>query len=248
MKKILLITLLAIITPFSIVKAESFGIPSSSNNIRPDAGEYNEIINSHNAYYLGNDTNSMYLTFDTGYELGYTASILDTLKQKNVKAAFFITGQFIKENPDLVLRMYNEGHIVANHTNTHPNIDEITLQELEIELTTIEEKYLELTNSEMKKYIRPPKGIMSEKSLSNLDSLDYVTVYWSLAYVDWYTDRQQGENYAYETVTSRFHNGAIILLHTVSKDNMNALGSIIDKAQKDGYNFETLDYLVLNGL
>ena len=181
------------------------------------------------------------LTFDNGYEYqNLTANILDTLKEKNVKAAFFITLSYAKSNKALVQRMIDEGHIVGNHSTTHPTFPDITRTKMAEEIATLND-YLIQNFSYTSPYFRFPTGAYSECSLELVTSIGFKSVFWSLAYADWDTSAQKGENYAYQTVTSRFHPGAVILLHAVSKDNAAALGRIIDTAQGQGYTFKTLD-------
>ncbi len=183
----------------------------------------------------------MYLTFDNGYEYNnLTASILDTLKLKNVKAAFFVTLSYAEENPQLVNRMINEGHIVGNHSTNHPVFPGLTRTEMAQEIATLD-NYLREQFSYTSPYFRFPTGAYSECSLELVTSLGFRSVFWSIAYDDWNTSSQKGTNYAFSTVTSRFHPGAVILLHAVSQDNANALGRIIDEALNQGYTFKTLD-------
>ncbi len=184
-------------------------------------------------------TKNLYLTFDCGYENGYTSKILDTLKEKNVPAAFFCTFDFIKDNPDLVTRMILEGHIVGNHSTTHPSFPSLTREGMasEIEKT---DNYLREHFGYSAPYFRFPKGEYSENALDLVSSIGYQSVFWSVAYADWDTSVIKGKEYATKTVTDRLHQGAIILLHSVSPDNAAAMGDIIDKARSDGYEFCSL--------
>ena len=181
----------------------------------------------------------LHLTFDCGYENGYTGKILDTLKAKNVPAAFFCTLPFIKQQPELTTRMIKEGHIVGNHSNTHPVFPNISREEMAKEVQ-ICDNYLRTKFGYTAPYFRFPTGSYSDSSLDLLQSLGFQSVFWSVAYADWDPANQKGTQYALDTVTSRLHPGAVILLHAVSKDNTAALGDIVDWARAQGYVFRAL--------
>lgn len=190
------------------------------------------------------DGKVLYLTFDCGYENGNTEKILDVLKEKGVNAAFFCTLPQIKENPQLIRRMIDEGHIVGNHSATHPSFAEISQTEMSDEIL-LTDKYLRENFNYSEPYFRFPKGEYTEEALNRVNSLGYTCVFWSLAYADWDTNNQKGAGYAYEKVISRLHPGAVILLHSVSSDNAEALSGIIDKARAEGYEFRSLrDYKI----
>ena len=225
--------------------AHSYGVAKNgvANEISINTQRYLE-TNNFNAFCL--DTKSkekvLYLTFDCGYENGYTSKILDILKEKNVSAAFFCTLPQVKENPELIKRMINEGHIVGNHSVTHPSFAEISTEQMTEEVKGMED-YLQEKFNYSEPYFRFPKGEYNEVALNQLNELGYTCVFWSLAYADWDLNNQKGKDYAYEKVVSRLHSGAVILLHSVSPDNANALGDIIDEARKQGYQFKSLrDY------
>lgn len=186
----------------------------------------------------------LYLTFDCGYDNGYTDKILDTLKQKNVKAAFFCTVDEMKSAPEVIARMIKEGHIVGNHSTTHPSFDEISRSEMTKEIGDCD-NYLRSNFGYTSPYFRFPKGEYSECALELVGSLGYTSVFWSLSYADWDTKAQKGADYAFQKVTARLHPGAIILLHAVSSDNAGAIGRIIDYAREQGYEFKSLDNLKL---
>jgi len=171
---------------------------------------------------------------------GYTPQILDTLKANNVKAAFFITGHYLNTQSDLVKRMIDEGHIVGNHTVNHPSMPDLTNDKLKEEITKLHMAVFEKFNYEMK-YLRPPKGEFSQRTLELTKSLGYTTVMWSFAYDDWDENKQGREEYAKTKILSNTHNGAVILLHANSKDNANILNEVIKEIQKQGYEFKTLD-------
>lgn len=225
-----------------VKKSHSYGVAKNgvANEISVNTQKYFD-ENNFNALCL--DTRSegkrLYLTFDCGYENGYTSKILDILLEKNVTAAFFCTLSQVMENPELVKRMIDEGHIVGNHSVTHPSFAEITTEQMREEIVGME-KYLKEKYNYSEPYFRFPKGEYTDQALNLVDSLGYSSVFWSLTYDDWDLTNQKGENYAYDKVISRLHSGAIILLHSVSPDNANALSSIIDEARQQGYTFYSL--------
>ncbi len=222
--------------------AHSYGVAKNgeANDISKNAQKFFE-DKGFNAFCL--DTVSkekvLYLTFDCGYENGFTSKILDVLKEKNVNAAFFCTLPQVKENPELIKRMIDEGHVVGNHSTTHPSFAEITREKMITEIKTMDD-YLQEKYNYSEPYFRFPKGEYSENALDLVNSLGYSAVFWSLAYADWDVDNQKGEDYAFNTVTARLHPGAVILLHSVSSDNANALSRIIDFARQEGYEFRSL--------
>ena len=176
----------------------------------------------------------LWLTFDEGYENGYTADILDTLKEKNVRAVFFVTYDYAKDNPELIKRMIAEGHTVGNHTMSHPSLPECSDEELQNELKELHSYISEQFGYDM--YVmRPPRGEFSERILECAKALGYTTVLWSFAYYDWDVDKQPDTAEAFEKITSKTHPGAIYLLHAVSKTNTEILGSIIDCWRENGY-------------
>jgi len=226
--------------------SNSYGWGYKKNgNEPPSIGKYEHVISPYDVIYIGDtDTKDIYLTFDSGYETGNTSILLDILKETDVPATFFVTGHFIKENADLVMRMYEEGHIVGNHTWSHPDLTSTSTKEVEDELSRIENRYFEITKSEMLKFVRPPRGTFSPNSLKTLEDLGYVTVLWSLAYVDWHQGSERGWEYAYDSVMDNIHNGAVILMHSVSDENTLALRKIIDDLKKKEYKFKPLTNLI----
>ncbi|MBR3768595.1 MAG: polysaccharide deacetylase family protein [Clostridia bacterium] len=186
------------------------------------------------------DDKVLYLTFDCGYENGYTAKILDVLKDKDVPAAFFCTLPQMRDNHEIIARMINEGHVVGNHSVTHPDFSSISRSQIIDELKGFDD-YIRENFGYSALYFRYPQGKYSENALDAVNSLGFKCVFWSLAYADWDLEDQKGAAYAYETVMSRIHPGAVILLHAVSPDNANALGRIIDAAREKGYEFRSLE-------
>ncbi|MBO5005036.1 MAG: polysaccharide deacetylase family protein [Clostridia bacterium] len=223
-------------------KKIGWGIKRNDNHNQPDVGTLNkQILDKYEGYSIGNkDSKKVYLTFDEGYEAGYTEKILEVLKQNEVNATFFITAHYVNTQPELVQKMIDEGHIIGNHTVNHksmPDLDTDTIKKEVMNLhTSIYEKY----NYEMK-YIRPPKGEYSEKTVAYTKNLGYTTVMWSLAYDDWDEKKQGREDYAKQKILDNIHDGTIILLHGNSKDNTNVLDYCIKEIKKMGYEFKSLD-------
>ncbi len=209
---------------------------------RPEfTAKQREDMEKYGCIYEGADGGkSIYLTFDEGYENGYTEPILDTLRENNVKAAFFITGPYMKEHADIVDRMVNEGHIVGNHTVNHPSLPDKSENEIKKEIEDLDSMFSERYNSHMK-YLRPPMGEYSERTLYVTKNMGYTNVFWSFAYRDWERDNQKGAAFALSEFKNNLHDGAVILLHAVSKDNAAALGDMIKYAKDSGYEFKTLD-------
>lgn len=206
----------------------------------PTASDKVELA-KYDAYYLGDTSQKeIYLTFDEGYENGYSSKILDVLKQKDVKAAFFVTKSYIKQNQDLIKRMVDEGHVVGNHSVQHKSSPDLTDEELTNELTETAEYFKEVTGQDMPKVFRPPMGEYSERTLAVTKNAGYKSIFWSFAYKDWLTDQQPGKQVAYDTIMKRYHNGAIMLLHAVSQSNTEALGDVIDSLREEGYTFKKL--------
>ncbi len=213
-------------------------------------GQPHEISKAAQKYFEGTgykavcyDTKSagkvLYLTFDCGWENGCTDKVLDILKEKKVSAAFFCTLDHIKSSPELIARMINEGHIVGNHSAKHPNFAEISRQRMADEILECD-NYLRENYGYTTTFFRFPEGAYNENALELVDSMGYKTAFWSCAYADWDVSQVRGGDYAFEKVTARLHPGAIILLHSVSPDNAEALGDIIDSARQSGYEFKPL--------
>ena len=219
-----------------------WGIKRNDNHNQPDLGSTNKaLIDKYNGIAMGNkEDKSIYLTFDCGYEAGYTAKILDTLKEKNVKGTFFITAHYLNTAPDLVERMINEGHIVGNHTVNHKSMPDLSDDEINSELMKLNQSLYEKFGYEMR-YMRPPKGEFSERTLSITESLGFKTVMWSFAYVDWSEDSQPSQDEALNKILSNLHNGEVMLLHATSKTNSEIMGKIIEGAQNQGFEFKSLE-------
>ena len=222
--------------------AGNWGLSFQKEGQPPTGNASAEELKKRNAYYVGDTAQKrIYLTFDAGYENGYTADILDTLKKQEVPAAFFVVGHYLESAPELVKRMVAEGHTVANHTYSHPDMSAIAGQDAFLhELSRVEEKYQEVTGQEMGKYYRPPQGKYSEQNLKMACEAGYHTFFWSLAYVDWYVDKQPTREEALEKLVGRIHPGAVVLLHSTSATNAQVLEEVIIKWKEMGYTFGTL--------
>ena len=219
-----------------------WGIKRNDNHEQPDLGKINlELINKYDGIAMGSkDKKYVYLTFDNGYEAGYTGKILDTLKENKVSATFFITAHYLNTASDLVDRMIKEGHIVGNHTVNHKSMPEISNEEIKEEVMKLHTTIYEMYGYEMK-YIRPPKGEYSERTLSFTNTLGYKTVMWSFAYDDWDENKQGRTEYGKNRIISNIHPGCVMLLHGTSKDNAEILGDIIKEIKKMGYEFRSIE-------
>lgn len=202
------------------------------------------LLNKYNGIWQAKtDEKVLYLTFDEGYEYNNnTAKILDTLKAKGVKAAFFVTGAYVKSNLDLVNRMANEGHLVCNHSVNHLNQVEAIKnpKKLEDDIAGLQTLYKEKTGNNLASFLRPPEGVYSERTLKFINDMGYRPVFWSFAYKDWLRDNQPDKKFAIEKITGQFHPGSVLLLHAVSDTNAEILGEIIDQAVNMGYRFGSL--------
>ncbi len=222
-----------------------YGFGAASNGKPHEISVNNQkYFKSRNAFCLDtkSDDKVLYLTFDCGYENGYTAPVLDTLKEKKVPAAFFLTLDYLKSEAgeEMTVRMIKEGHIIGNHSSTHPVFPDITRTDMAYEIETCE-NYMRENFGYSSKYFRFPTGEYSECSLDLVKSIGYKSVFWSLAYLDYDTEKQPDPDSAFKTVTERLHPGAVILLHSVSSTNAQILGEIIDYAREQGYVFKSLD-------
>ncbi len=253
-KRDLLILLIAVVIALAVsvsvfassaLSTGSWGLSFRQEGAPPIGNAGKDQLRQYQAAYIGNTNEKvLYLTFDAGYENGCTAKILDTLKEKQVPAAFFLVGNYIRQSPDLVRRMVAEGHTVGNHTMHHYDMSRLSDKAaFSKELTDLEALYKETVGQELPKFYRPPQGIYSEENLKMAQELGYKTLFWSLAYVDWNNDAQPTREAAFAKLLPRTHNGAVVLLHSTSKTNAEILGELIDKWKEAGYRFGTLDEL-----
>ena len=253
-KRDLLILLIAVVIALAVsvsvfassaLSTGSWGLSFRQEGAPPIGNAGKDQLRQYQAAYIGNvGEKVLYLTFDAGYENGCTAKILDTLKEKQVPAAFFLVGNYIRQSPDLVRRMVAEGHTVGNHTMHHYDMSRLSDKAaFSKELTDLEALYKETVGQELPKFYRPPQGIYSEENLKMAQELGYKTLFWSLAYVDWNNDAQPTKEAAFAKLLPRTHNGAVVLLHSTSKTNAEILGELIDKWKAMGYRFDTLEEL-----
>ncbi len=238
---------LAILCARSIaaIPTGSWGLHFDREGSAPSGNAPKQALAKYDAAYLGDENEKrIYLTFDAGYENGGTEQILDALEKHGVKAAFFLVGNYLEQNPELVRRMVRDGHIVGNHTWHHYDMSKISDPAVFAkELEDVAAKYEEITGEEMQKYYRPPQGIYSEENLRRAQALGYKTVFWSLAYVDWNNDAQPTREEAFSKLLPRIHNGAVVLLHSTSKTNAEILDELLTRWEAEGYEFGTLDEL-----
>ena len=223
----------------------NWGLSFQSEGSAPIGPANAQTLAKYDAAYLGDTAEKViYLTFDAGYENGCTGRILDTLKAHRVPAAFFLVGNYMEKNADLVRRMVEEGHIVGNHTMHHHDMSKLSDRSaFSNELTELETCFKEITGKELPKYYRPPQGIYSEENLRMAQELGYKTVFWSLAYVDWLNNDQPSKEEAFNKLLPRTHNGAVVLLHSTSSTNAVLLDELLTKWEQMGYRFAELEEL-----
>ena len=223
----------------------NWGLSFQSEGSAPIGPANAQQLAKYDAAYLGDTAEKViYLTFDAGYENGCTAGILDTLKKHDVPAAFFLVGNYIEKNADLVRRMVEEGHTVGNHTMHHHDMSKLSDKEtFSKELTDLESCFKDVTGKELPKFYRPPQGIYSEENLKMAQELGYKTVFWSLAYMDWLNQDQPTKEQAFSKLIPRIHNGAVVLLHSTSSTNAEILDELLTKWESMGYRFASLEEL-----
>ena len=234
----------------SVVTAsvENWGLSFQTEGQPPTGMASIEELRSYDAYFVGDTSKpEIYITFDAGFENGNTEAILDTLKKHHAPACFFLVGNYLETAPDLVKRMVSEGHLIGNHTMHHPDMSAINEKDaFQKELSELETLYTEITGDSMPRLYRPPQGKYNLENLKQAQELGYTTFFWSLAYVDWYTDNQPTRDQAFSKLIPRIHNGAIVLLHSTSATNAEILDELLTKWEDAGYSFGKLTYLIEN--
>ena len=234
-----------VIRPVALSNAkEGWGFRKNKDHRTPEITAHQKsLVDKYGIYFVANTDSRnkvVVLTFDLGYEKGYTKTILDILQKHQVKAIFFITGPWLKQNPDLARRMVKEGHIIGNHTWSHPSLPSVGRSKFEADIKKLEDAIVETTGqSRSIKYLRPPMGEYSEQTLQWTNELGYKTVFWSIALKDWMP--MGGPDKAISGVMDNLHNGAIILLHGVSKDVTEGLDQILSQITANGYKIISID-------
>ena len=256
--RMLLVTMVGVLMLLNVTavnadgeKAFHFGFKRSISGQLPSIQEegFAHIIDNNDALFLGNTSRKvLYLTFDNGYENGFTPPILDILREKKVPATFFVTGHYIKDQPELIKRMVDEGHIVGNHSWSHPDMTTMSNEQITHELAKVRDGVAAISSQKTMNYLRPPRGIFNDRVLAVSKQEGYTSVFWSLAYKDWEVNNQKGADYAYQQIMKQLHPGSIMLIHSVSSDNAAALPRVIDDARAKGYEFESLDQLMADRL
>lgn len=228
-----------------LLETDNWGLGFGAEGTQPSGNISATELAKYNAYYVAdNKEKVIYLTFDCGYENGYTEMMLDALKKHNVSATFFVVGHYLESAPDLVKRMVDEGHTIGNHTYHHPDMSSISsVEKFKEEMNGVSVLYKEIIGQDMLPFYRPPQGKYSKENLQMAKDLGYYTFFWSLAYVDWNVDKQPSHEEAFSKLCSRIHPGAIVLLHNTSKTNGEILDELLTKWEEMGYTFGTLDEL-----
>jgi len=257
MKKRLLLLFLCLLTTATLVcsvgaeeLAYSWYCVHCKDHVQPRVGKDIGFVSDFDGYYidpLHTDPNAedkvIYLTFDAGYENGNVEKILDVMKEESVTGAFFILGNLIRKNPDLIRRMKDEGHLICNHTVRHKDMSRMDHEAFMQELRELETLYYDTTGVALAKYYRPPEGRFSKKNLECAKQNGYKTVFWSFAYPDWDNGKQMSPQRAKEIIMQNIHNGEVMLLHPTSATNAEILGEVLRELKAEGYRFGTLDEL-----
>ncbi|MFF5996690.1 polysaccharide deacetylase family protein [Lysinibacillus sp. KU-BSD001] len=233
------------IVSFAFADELHWGFKKASGGAQIEIGsELENMLTKYDAIYRGDpESKTIYLTFDNGYENGFTERILDALKEEDVPATFFLTGHYVTSASDLVKRMVKDGHIIGNHSDKHPNMARLSEEQMVTEWKNFDKKLKEVAGVERTYYTRPPEGVYNEAVLAAGLKHEYRHIFWSIAFKDWEKDVRRGGDYAYNELMKQLHPGAIILMHTVAEDNADAIPKFIKDAKAQGYTFGSLDDL-----
>lgn len=246
-----IILLVCVFANASYATGISWYCKREKNHIQPSLGSDLTFSEKYDLYWcdkkhanIDDSDKVIYLTFDAGYENGNVEKIVDILNEEKVSGAFFVLDNLIIKNKDLVAKMIESGHIVANHTLSHKDMTKaLSKEEFQKELEGLEKLYFEVFGQEMPKYYRPPEGKFNEKNLAWAKELGYKTVMWSFAYADWDNGKQPNQDYAIKKIMDNIHNGEVMLLHPTSSTNASILKSVIKELKYQGFRFGTLDEL-----
>lgn len=234
------------VTSAKAINSENWGLGFGEDGKPPTGNQTAGELEEYSACYMGTpEEKKIYLTFDCGYENGYTGAVLDALKEAEVQGVFFLVGNYLETEPELVKRMVDEGHMIGNHTYHHKDMSSLNEEEFRTELNSFEEKLKEITGKTSSMLYRPPQGKYSIKNLQMAQESGYKTIFWSLAYVDWYDDDQPTKEEAFDKLLPRIHPGAIVLLHATSKTNSEILPELLQTWKDMGYTFGSLEEVTL---
>jgi len=229
-------------TAGEVISSVYWGLGFGEDGTVPTGTNTSKDLSEHGAIYVVEDAEkTIFLTFDCGYENGNTEKILDALKAHNAKGTFFIVGHFLETAPELVKRMVDEGHTVANHTYHLPDMSAVSAEEFETELADLATAFYELTGQKLALLYRPPQGKYTLESLDRAKQAGYLSVFWSLAYMDWDTKAQPTKEEAFGKLLPRIHDGAIVLLHNTSDTNGEIMDELLSKWEEMGYSFGVLE-------
>lgn len=239
---VLIIVAALVLRQETTLETGSWGLSFQTEGQAPVGNASKDALKEYNAAYVGDPSEKViYLTFDAGYENGCTEQILNVLQAHGVQATFFLVGNYLEQEPELVRRMVADGHIVGNHTYHHWDMSKLSdFESFRSELVSLEELFEQVTGEKLQKFYRPPQGIYSEENLRKAKELGYHTVFWSLAYVDWLNDSQPTAEQAFSKLIPRIHNGAVVLLHSTSKTNAAILDELLTRWEGMGYRFGSL--------
>ena len=240
-----MISLLLCVTSVTVCAEQNdFYIMRQKDHKRPSLDPCQSYIEENGGIFMGPDEPVIYLTFDAGYENGNVEKTVDALDRHNAKGTFFVLDNIIRRDTDLLIKMAEHGHTVANHSAHHKNMTAMTAEQIDMELSGLRSAYKELTGKNMSMFFRPPEGKCSRSMLEKVSALGYKTVFWSFAYADWDNNKQPDPEYAIKLILDNTHNGMIILLHPTSKTNASILDRLLDEWENRGYRFGTLDELI----
>ncbi len=216
-------------------------------NKQPLPMEKAKFLSEHSVLFVGKpDEKVVYLTFDDCPENNNIPLILDVLEKHKARATFFMTASYIRDHPEVIRKIVENGSIVGNHTTNHVVVSQLTFEKFQKELHGVEDAYQEATGQQLPKFFRPPRGRFSEASLKYADRMGYTTVFWSFCYRDWNEDRQPSADQVYAAILKELHPGEIMMLHSQSSTNVKALDMIVSALIEKGYAFGSIAEIPCN--